>query len=127
WADRGIAPEKTLTEQEQPLLDQVERVNTSDERDAIYFKLALMSLSKDDQNARNYVSKIADSEFRKQAQRWIDWGLAVRAIKKKSVETALELARGIELSHIQRVWILTQSAKLLAAVDRERSLSLLDQ
>jgi len=127
WTDRGIAPEKTLAEQQQPLLDQVERVNTSDERDAIYFKLALMSLSKDDQNARNYVGKIADSEFRKQAQRWIDWGLAVRAIKKKTVETALELARTVELSHLQRVWILTQSAKLLAATDAERSLSLLDQ
>lgn len=126
WAERGIAAEKTLAEQERPLLDQVERVNTSDERDAIYFKLALMSLSKDDQNARNYVNKIADSEFRKQAQRWVDWGLAVRAIKKKRVDPALELARTVELSQIQRVWILTQSAKLLAAVDSEKALSLLD-
>ena len=127
WVDRGIAPEKTLTEQTQPLLDQVERVSTSHERDAIYFKLALMSLSKDDHDARNYVNKIADSEFRKQAQRWVDWGLAVRAIKKKSVDIALELARTAELSNIQRVWILTQSAKLLATVDSERALSLLDQ
>jgi hypothetical protein len=127
WVDRGIAPEKTLTEQMQPLLDQVERVSTSYERDAIYFKLALMSLSKDDHDARNYVNKIADSEFRKQAQRWVDWGLAVRAIKKKSVEIALELACTAELSNIQRVWILTQSAKLLATVDSERALSLLDQ
>ncbi|HEX7772635.1 MAG TPA: hypothetical protein VF435_09455, partial [Pyrinomonadaceae bacterium] len=127
WTDRGIAPEKALAEQERPLLDQVERVNTSDERDAIYFKLALMLLGKDDQNARNYVNKIADSEFRKQAQRWVDWGLAVRAIKKKRVDNALELARTVELSQIQRVWILTQSAKLLAAVDSEKALSLLDQ
>jgi hypothetical protein len=127
WAERGITPEKSLAGQEQPLLDQIDRVNTSDERDAIYFKLASIALSKDDQNARNYVSKIADVEFRKQAQRWVDWGLAVRAIKKKNVDTALELARTVELSNIQRVWILTQSAKLLATTDRERSLSLLDQ
>lgn len=127
WADRGITPEKTLAEQEQPLLDQVERVNTSDERDAIFFKLASMSLSKDDHNARNYVSKIADTEFRKQAQQWVDWGLAVKAIRKRKVEVALELARTAELSHLQRVWILTQSARLLAASDPQRSASVLDQ
>jgi len=127
WAERGITPEKSLVDQEEPLLDQVERANTSDERDGLYFKLASMALSKDDQNARNYVSKIADAEFRQQGQRWIDWGLAVRAINKKKVDTALELARTVELSHLQRIWILTQSAKLLASVDREKSLSVLDQ
>ena len=127
WAERGITPEKSLSDQEEPLLDQVERANTSDERDALYFKLASMALSKDNQNARNYVSKIADAEFRQQAQRWIDWGLAVRAINKKKVDTALELARTVELSRLQRIWILTQSAKLLANVDREKSLSVLDQ
>jgi len=127
WAERGITPEKSLADQEEPLLDQVERANTSDERDALYFKLASMALSKDDQNARNYVSKIADAEFRQQAQRWIDWGLAVRAINKKNVNTALELARTVELSHLQHVWILTQSAKLLASIDREKSLSVVEQ
>lgn len=127
WAERGITPEKSLPDQEKPILDQVERANTSDERDVLYFKLASMALSKDDQNARNYVSKIADAEFRQQAQKWIDWGLAVRAINKKKVDTALELARTVELSHLQRVWILTQSAKLLANIDREKSLLVLDQ
>ncbi|HKP84045.1 MAG TPA: hypothetical protein VJT69_18655 [Pyrinomonadaceae bacterium] len=127
WAERGIAPEKSLAAQEEPLLDQVERANSSDERDALYFKLASVALSKDDQNARNYVSKIADAEFRQQAQRWIDWALAVRAIKKKKADTALELARTVELSHLQRVWILTQSAKLLVSIDREKSLSVLEQ
>lgn len=127
WAERGIAPEKSLGDQVQPLLDQVERANSSDERDALYFKLASIALSKDDQNARNYVSKIADAEFRQQVQRWIDWGLAARAVNKKKVAIALDLARTAELSHLQRVWILTQSAKLLVTTDREKSLSVLDE
>lgn len=127
WAERGIAPEKSLADQEESILDQVERTNTSDDRDALYFKLASMALNKDDQNARNYVSKIADVEFRQQAQRWIDWGLAVRAINKKKVDIALALTRAVELTHLQRVWILTQSAKLLASIDREKSLAVLDQ
>ena len=72
------------------------------------------------------MSKIDESWFRKQAQAWVDVGLAISAIKKKKIETALELARLGELTHIQRVWILTQVAKLLAKNDRDKALSLLD-
>jgi len=38
----------------------------------------------------------------------------------------LELNRIGELTHIQRVWVLTQTAKLLAKTDREKSLTLLE-
>jgi len=125
WVQKGISPEKLLADQEQPLLDQIERAKTSGERDELYFKLALLALSKDDLKARDYVSKIDESGFRARAQAWVDIGLAINAIKKKKVETALELARSGELTHIQRVWLLTQSAKLLAKTDRERALLLL--
>jgi len=126
WVKKGISPEKSRADQEQPLLDQIERAKTSDERDELHFKLALIALSKDDLKARDYVSKIDESGFRKQAQAWVDWCLAISAIKKKKIETALELARIGELTHIQRVWILTQSAKLLAKTDRDKARSLLD-
>jgi hypothetical protein len=127
WVQKGISPEKQLlADQENSLLDQIERAKTSDERDDLYFKLALLALSKDDLKARDYVSKIDESGFRKQAQSWVDWGLAVRAIEKKKIEAALELARSVELTHIQRVWILTQAAKLLAKTEHDKALSLLD-
>jgi hypothetical protein len=76
--------------------------------------------------ARDYAGKIEESGFRKQAQAWVDWGLAASAICKKKTELALEINRTGELTHIQRVWILTQAAKLLAKIDREKALSLLD-
>jgi hypothetical protein len=126
WVQKGISPEKSLADQEQPLLDDIERAKTSDERDQLYFRLALLALSKDDMRARDYVSEIAESGFRKQAQAWVDVGLAISAIDKKKIETALELARIGELTHIQRVWILTQAAKLLAKTDHDKALSLLD-
>jgi hypothetical protein len=126
WVQKGISPEKPLAAQEQSLLDQIEHAKTSDERDQLYFKLAELALSKDDLKARDYVSKIDESGFRKQAQAWVDWGLAMSAIEKKKIETALELSRIGELTHIQRVWILTQAAKLLAKTDRDKALSLLD-
>ncbi len=127
WSERGITPEKTAAEQEQPLLDQVERVNSSDERDAIYFKLACLAVSRDDPNARDYVDKIAFTELRKQARRWVDWALTERAVRQKKVDAALELVRTADLSHIQRVWILTQSAKLIVSKDRERAVALVDE
>jgi hypothetical protein len=126
WTQNGISPEKSRADQEQPLLDQIERAATASERDDLYFKLALLALSKDDMKARDHVSKIDEREFRKQAQAWVDGSLVIRAISKKKVETALELARIGELTHIQRVWILAQAAKLLAKTDRDKALSLLD-
>jgi hypothetical protein len=126
WTQKGISPEKSLADQEHSLFDQIDRARTSDERDQLYFKLALLALSKDELKARDYVSKIDESWFRKQAQAWVDWGLAIGAIRKKKIGAALELARTGDLTHIQRVWLLTQTAKLLAKTDRDKALSLLD-
>jgi hypothetical protein len=126
WVQKGISPEKSLADQEHSLFDQLDHARTSDGRDDLYFKLALLALSKDDMKARDFVSKIEASWVRKLAQGWVDWGLALGAIKRKKVETALELARIGELTHLQRVWILTQSAKLLAKTDRDQAILLLD-
>ena len=124
---KGIAPEKSLADEEQPLRDQLDRAKTSSERDELYFKLALLALNKEDLKARDYVSKIDDTDFRKRAQAYVDWGLATRAVKKKEIEKALELARKGEVNHIQRVWIFIQSAKLLAKTDHDGALSLVDE
>ena len=123
---KGITPEEPSAAQESALLDEIDRAKTSDERDQLYFKLASLALKNDDLKARDYVSKIEESEFRKQAQAWVDWGLAVSAVKNQKAELALELNRIGELTHIQRVWVLTQTAKLLAKTDREKSLTLLE-
>jgi hypothetical protein len=128
WVRKGITPEKEVTaDQEQALLEQIERAKSSDERDDLYFKLASLARGKDDLKARDYVSKISDGEFRKQAQAWVDWGLAVNAIRKKKTETALELARSEALTHIQRVWVLTQASKLTLGTDRDKASALLNE
>lgn len=127
WLQQGISPEKQIQEdREHSLLDQIERAKTADERDDLYFQLAVLALDKNDMKARDYVGKISESEFRKQAQAWVDWCLAFSAIQKKKIEMALELARTGELTHIQRLYLLTQTAKLLAKTNRDKALSLLD-
>ena len=124
---KGISPEKQhLADQENSLWDQIDHAKTSDERDQLYFKVALLALRKDDMRARDYVIKIDESGFRKQAQAWVDACLAINAVTKKKLESALELARVGELTHIQRVWLLTQTAKLLAKSNRDKALALID-
>lgn len=52
--------------------------------------------------------------------------MAISAVKNQKAELALELNRIGELTHIQRVWVLSQTAKLLAKTDRDKASSLLD-
>jgi hypothetical protein len=127
WVQKGISPEKPLEDQEKPLLEQIEHAKTSKERDELFFKLALLALNKDDLKARDHVSRIDDSGFRKMAQAWIDASLAINAITKKNATLALELARSGELTHIQRVWVLTQASMLLAKTNPEKSASLINE
>lgn len=127
WSQQEIGTNKAPADSEQFLLDQIERAKTADERDDFYLRLALIAIRRDDSKARDYAGKIEDGEIRRQAQAWVDWGFATRAIKNRKAEIALDLARNGELSHIQKVWILSQSAKLLATSDPERTVLLLDE
>ena len=90
-------------------------------------QLAHMAMARGDIRARDFVSKIEETEYRKQAQAFIDAGLAQNLVRQKLTERALDLARKGELTHIQRVWVLTQCATQFAKTDRERALELVDE
>jgi hypothetical protein len=124
---KGLASEGSSAEQERSLLDEVEDAKTSDKRDELYFRLALLAVGSADMKALDYVGKIDDSRFREQARAWVEWGLILKAVEKKKPETVLELAHDAKLIHIQQVWALTQAAKLLAKTDHDRALSLIDK
>ena len=118
--------ETESADREQVILDKIDRARTSDERDRLYLDLAMEAMRKDGLRAHDFVSKIEDSEFRKRAQAYIDASLATLSIRGKKIALALELVQKGELTHIQRVWLLTQLAKLLVKTDRDKSLSLLE-
>lgn len=123
----GISADRKSEDREQSLQERIEHAKTSEERDQLYLQLAMQVAQKADFRAREFVDKIDDSEVRKQARGFIDMTLAMQALAKKETEHALEISRIGELTHVQRVWVLTQAAKLLAKADREKSLMLLDQ
>lgn len=79
-----------------------------------------------DLRARDYVSKIAESELRKNAEAYIDPSLAAHFVQKKLTDQALDLAMKGELTHVQRAWVLTECAKILLKTDRDKSLELIE-
>src|SRR4029077_1204016 len=66
--------------------------------------------------------KIEDSELRKKARPFVDMNLAMNAAEKKNTEKALLLASKGELSHLQRVWLLTEAAAAMPPAEREQAL-----
>jgi hypothetical protein len=122
---RGITPDRKAEDLEKSLLDRIERVKTSEERDAIYLQLAARTAQKGDLRARDFTEKIEDSELRKQARPYVDMYLARDAVEKKDTEKALNMAAKGELTHLQRAWLLAQAAKALPAADRDRALEII--
>ena len=127
WINKGIKPDKPAEDREQALLDRLERANTSAERDSIYIQLANLTSGRGEMRARDFAGKVEDPEVRKQFQAYIDGALAMRFVEKKQPEKALELAHKGDLTQLQKTWVLTESAKLIAKTDQQKALEIVDE
>ena len=123
----GLRPEKPAADREQSLLDRIERAKTAEDRDGLYLQLAQIMAARGEMKARDYISKIDDVETRKQAQSYIDGSLARNAIAKKKTDQALELVQKGDLTHLQKAWVLTQVAKILAPTDKDKAAELVEE
>jgi hypothetical protein len=127
WLQKGVTPEPKSEDRAQSLLEQIDHAKTSEERDGLYVQLLMMLAKKGDMSARDLVDKLEDSVTRSSARAFVDITLAQEAVFKKNTAQALELARIGELTHLQRVWLLSQAAMLLSTTDREKALAVIDQ
>jgi hypothetical protein len=128
WINRGLKSDKPgASNREQLLLDRLDRVKTSADRDEIYIELAYMTSGKGDLRAREFASKVEDSETRKQFQAYIDSSLAAYFVGKKDTDQALEMVRKGDLTHILKTWVLIECAKILVKTDRDKALELIDE
>jgi len=125
--NRGMRVERPAAEREQALLDKIERAKTSTERDTLYLQLASLVGRTGDMRARDFVSKVEDTELRKQAQAYTDASLAMYFVEKKLTDQALEMVHKGELTQIQKTWVLTQTAKLLAKTDKDKAVEIVDE
>ena len=127
WIGKGLkAQQPAAAEREQALLDRIDRVKTSAERDSLYIQLAFLASNKGDMQARDFVSKVEDSQLRSQLQIFIDSSLANVFVEKKLPDQALDLVQKGDLPHIHKAWVMTECAKILANTDRDRALELID-
>jgi hypothetical protein len=127
WLNHGVRPEKPAADREQALLDKVQNAKTSTERDGYYISLANLMLRNGDMRAREFASKIEESELRKEFEAYMDGQLVNYHIRKKQTEPALELIRKGELTHLHRSWALTEVAKILEKTDRETAVQLVEE
>lgn len=127
WMNRGVRPEKPAAEREQALLTRLDTAKTSTERDSIFIQLANLVMREGDMRAREFASKIEDTEVRKEFQAYVDGQLVNYHVGKKQAEPALELIRKGELTHVHRAWALAQVAKFLVKTDRETATQLVEE
>jgi hypothetical protein len=125
--NRGMRAERPSAEREQSLLDRIDRAKTSAERDSLYLQLASIVGRKGDLRAREFVSKVEDTELRKQAQAYTDASLAMYFVDKKMPDQALEMAHKGDLTQLIKTWVLTETAKLLAKTDKEKAMEVVDE
>jgi hypothetical protein len=124
---RGILPEDTSRDPMQVMEERLSRAENSAERDAIYTDMAASLSGGGDPRGRDLVDKIEDSELRQKTRAYTDFQYLDDALQKKDTQEAVRIARTGELTHIQRVWGLTQAARLLLKPERERAVELLEE
>jgi hypothetical protein len=127
WINKGVKPDKPDVVREQTLFDRLDRAKTSAERDSLYIQLAFMTSNKADLRAREFASKVEDTELRKRAMAYIDSALAMNSVEKKLTDQALELVHKGELTQLMKTWVLTQCAKIIAKTDQTKALELVDE
>jgi hypothetical protein len=124
---RGIVPEDPNRDRAQETLGQLDRAKNANERDVIYFRAAMETLGSDPDKARELANKIEDPDTRKQLISFIAFRLVQEAVRGKKSEDALRLSRGDELTHVQRVWGLTEAARLFTKEQPGRAAEALDE
>jgi hypothetical protein len=125
--DRGIIPDNPDMDPGKNLQSRLDRAKTSDERDGIYVDIAVAMAGKGDLLARELVSKIENSDLRKQTLAYIDFEFLRGASQKKDVPELVRIAKTGELTHIQRAWGYTQAARLITTTDAARAVDYLQE
>ncbi|HEX8890818.1 MAG TPA: hypothetical protein VF779_16830 [Pyrinomonadaceae bacterium] len=125
---RGIVPDDAnSSDPMQRMQERLDKAKDSGDRDSIYADMASALAGAGDERARQLVDKIEDTDLRHQTQAYVDFQFLNNAIQKKDAQETVRLARSGELTHIQRVWGLTQAAHFLMKTERARAAELLEE
>jgi hypothetical protein len=124
---RGVAPEDPNRDRVQEALDRLSRAKSSGERDIVYFEAARAAMGNDPERARELAEKIEDPDTRAQLIAFMAFERVQEAVRAKKADDALRLARGDQLTPVQRAWGLTEAARLLAKSEPGHAAEALDE
>jgi hypothetical protein len=124
---RGLVPEDPNRDRIGETLSRLERAQTQEQRDAVYVDAVFVAKDKKDPRLEEFLNKIEDPDLRKRLRAYIDFELAQAAIRDKEATEAIRLARGGTITSIQKAWVLTEVARLLAKPEPARALELLEE
>ncbi len=124
---RGLVPEPSRDERLQDALSRLERTTNPDERDMIHFQIAMGFVEDDLARAREYASKIEDADMRGQLMAALAFAATEAALRGRKPEEAFRLAHADELPPIQRIYALTETARLLSKDQPGRAVEILNE
>ncbi|MDT5062255.1 MAG: hypothetical protein QOH63_2714 [Acidobacteriota bacterium] len=124
---RGLVPEENQRDEGQEALETADRASDPVERDISYANATLIAARKGDMSARDLTDKIQDSEMRKSARAFVDFTLVEKALGQKDAQEALKRIHTGELTNTQRVWALTEAARLMKKSDAKNAAEILDE
>jgi hypothetical protein len=124
---RGIVPEDPNRDRAQEALSRLDSAKTANERDVIYFRAAMETFESDPVRARELASKIEDPDTRKQLFSFIAFRLVQDAVRARKADDVLRYSHGDELTRVQRVWGMTEAARLLTKEQPGRAAEALDE
>jgi hypothetical protein len=124
---RGLVPEDPNRDRVGETLQRLDKAKTADERDAVYVDAVFDAMQKKDPRVEEFLGKIEDADTRQKLRAYIDMDAARAAVSDKDVAELVRIARAGTLTSYQRVWALTEAARLLAKNEPGRSVELLDE
>jgi hypothetical protein len=124
---RGLVPEDPNRDHLGETLRRLDGAKSTEERDAVYVDAVFDAQRQKDPRVEEFLNKIEDADTRKQLRAYIDIEAARAAVNEKDVDALLRLARGGTLTSFQRVWALTEAARLVAKNEPGRAVGLLDE
>jgi hypothetical protein len=124
---RGVVPEDPNRDGVQDALDRLDKAKSTGERDSVYFRAAMAAFGTDPARARELANKVEDPDTRKQLISFIAFRLVQDAVRAKKADEVLTHSRSDELTRVQRVWGLTEAARLLTKEQPGRAAEALDE
>ncbi|HEX8354035.1 MAG TPA: hypothetical protein VF611_14100, partial [Pyrinomonadaceae bacterium] len=123
----GLVPEDPNRDRVGETLGRLDRAKTAEERDAVYVEAVFDAIRQKDPRAEEFMSKIEDLDTRQRLRAYVDVEAARAAVNEKDVPELLRLARANTLTSFQRVWALTEAARIVSKNEPGRAVELLDE